>query len=163
VQEANALHGRKLSSAKLRMTAAIAMVVVGSAWFAHSRGGNGSSADAPSAPLPQVGVSNPLMHELDTRLGFLELERNDAGTAQNVEQRTSDQQAAQAAVDDARAQIRDARFDLDHCRITARFTGRIGAHLVSVGNLIAGSRAATSPTTLLATLVSLDPIHLEFV
>jgi RND family efflux transporter MFP subunit len=28
--------------------------------------------------------------------------------------------------------------------------------------LIAGSRAATSPTTLLATLVSLDPIHLDF-
>ncbi|WP_429260802.1 efflux RND transporter periplasmic adaptor subunit [Paraburkholderia sp. GAS334] len=91
-----------------------------------------------------------------------ELERNDAGTAQNVEQRTSDQQAAQAALDDARARIRDARFDLDHCRITAPFTGRIGAHLVSVGNLIAGSRAATSPTTLLATLVSLDPIHLDF-
>jgi RND family efflux transporter MFP subunit len=91
-----------------------------------------------------------------------ELERNNAGTVQNVEQRTSDRQAAQAAVDDARAQIRDAQFDLDHCRITAPFTGRIGSHLVSVGNLVAGSRAATSPTTLLATLVSLDPIHLDF-
>ena len=91
-----------------------------------------------------------------------ELERNNAGTVQNVEQRTSDRQAAQAAVDDAEAQIRDARFDLDHCRVTAPFSGRIGSHLVSVGNLIAGSRAATSPTTLLATLVSLDPIHLDF-
>jgi membrane fusion protein, multidrug efflux system len=91
-----------------------------------------------------------------------ELERNKAGTVQNVEQRTSDLQAAQASVDDASAQIRDAQFDLDHCDITAPFTGRIGAHLVSVGNLIAGSRAATSPTTLLATLVSLDPIHLDF-
>jgi multidrug efflux system membrane fusion protein len=28
--------------------------------------------------------------------------------------------------------------------------------------LIAGSRAATSPTTLLTTLVSLDPIYLDF-
>ena len=65
-------------------------------------------------------------------------------------------------MDDAKAQIRDAEFDLDHCRITAPFTGRIGTHLVSVGNLIAGSRAATSPTTLLATLVSLDPIYLDF-
>ena len=43
----------------------------------------------------------------------------------------------------------------------APFTGRIGAHLVLVGNLIAGSRAGTSPTTLLATLVSLDPIDLD--
>ena len=58
--------------------------------------------------------------------------------------------------------VRDARFDLDHCRITAPFTGRIGTHLVSVGNLVAGSRAASSPTTLLTTLVSLDPIYLNF-
>src|SRR5262249_24843291 len=70
--------------------------------------------------------------------------------------------AAQAAVDDAKAQIRDAEFDLQHCRITAPFTGRIGTHLVSVGNLIAGSRAAASPTTLLATLVPIDPIYLNF-
>ena len=90
------------------------------------------------------------------------LQRTLAGTAQNVDQRTADQRAAQAAVDDANAQIRDAQFDLDHCRITAPFTGQIGTHLVSVGNLIAGSRAATSPTTLLATLVSLDPIYLDF-
>jgi RND family efflux transporter MFP subunit len=33
---------------------------------------------------------------------------------------------------------------------------------VSVGNLVAGSRGATSPTTLLTTLVSLDPIYLDF-
>jgi membrane fusion protein, multidrug efflux system len=90
------------------------------------------------------------------------LARSLAGTAQNVDQRTADQRAAQAAVDDANAQIRDAQFDLEHCRIAAPFTGRIGTHLVSVGNLIAGSRAATSPTTLLATLVSLDPIYLDF-
>ena len=90
------------------------------------------------------------------------LQRTLSGTAQNVDQRTADQRAAQAAVDDANAQIRDAQFDLEHCRITAPFTGQIGTHLVSIGNLIAGSRAATSPTTLLATLVSLDPIYLDF-
>jgi RND family efflux transporter MFP subunit len=76
--------------------------------------------------------------------------------------RVSEQTAAHAAIDAAKAQIRDAEFDLEHCRIAAPFTGRIGTHLVSVGNLIAGSRAATSPTTLLATLVSLDPIWLDF-
>jgi RND family efflux transporter MFP subunit len=90
------------------------------------------------------------------------LKRTDYGTEQNVDRRTADQRAGQAAVDDAKAQIRDAQFDLEHSRITAPFSGRIGTHLVSVGNLIAGSRAATSPTTLLATLVSLDPIYLNF-
>jgi RND family efflux transporter MFP subunit len=91
-----------------------------------------------------------------------DLEQSDAGSVENVDQRTSDQRTARAAMEDAQARIRDAQFDLDHCRITAPFTGRIGTHLVSVGNLVAGSRTATSPTTLLATLVSLDPIYLDF-
>ncbi|WP_158903524.1 efflux RND transporter periplasmic adaptor subunit [Burkholderia sp. L27(2015)] len=90
------------------------------------------------------------------------LKSTDAGTAENVEQRAAEKQAGQAAVDAAKALVRDARFDLDHCRITAPFTGRIGTHLVSIGNLVAGSRGGSSPTTLLATIVSLDPIYLNF-
>jgi RND family efflux transporter MFP subunit len=90
------------------------------------------------------------------------LQTRQVETAENLDRRAADQRAAQAAVDDANAQIRDAQFDLDHCRIVAPFTGRIGSHLVSVGNLISGSRAGTSPTTLLATLVSIDPIYLNF-
>jgi len=96
------------------------------------------------------------------RAHILKRSGNLAITEQTVDQRTNEQRAAQAAVDDAKAQIRDAEFDLEHCRIAAPFTGRISTHLVSVGNLIAGSRAATSPTTLLTTLVSLDPIYLDF-
>jgi RND family efflux transporter MFP subunit len=90
------------------------------------------------------------------------LARTGAGSVATADQRAAEQRAAQAAVDQAEAQVRDALFDLDHTRITAPFTGRIGTHLVSVGNLVAGSRAATSPTTLLATLVSIDPIYLNF-
>ena len=93
---------------------------------------------------------------------FQTLAKTGAGSTENAEQRTSDQLAAQAALDDAKAQLRDAQFDLEHCRITAPFDGRIGTHLVSIGNLIAGSRTATSPTTLLATIVSVDPIYLDF-
>jgi RND family efflux transporter MFP subunit len=90
------------------------------------------------------------------------LRRSEFGSVENVDQRTFDQGDAQAAIDDAKAQIRDAQFDLEHCRIVAPFTGRIGAHQVSTGSLVAGSRFASSPTTLLATLVSLDPIYLDF-
>lgn len=90
------------------------------------------------------------------------LKKNDAGSTQNVDQRAAEKRAAMAAVDEAKALVRDARFDLDRCRIVAPFTGRIGTHLVSVGNLIGGSRAASSPTTLLTTLVSLDPMYLDF-
>jgi RND family efflux transporter MFP subunit len=90
------------------------------------------------------------------------LQRNNYATAETVDQRMAEQNSAQAAIDDAKAQIRDAQLDLEYCHITAPFTGRIGARLVSVGGLIAGSRASTSPTTLLTTLVSLDPIYLDF-
>src|SRR5690606_17347925 len=80
----------------------------------------------------------------------------------NVDQKLAEQRAAQAAVDRATAQVHDAKFDLDRCKITAPFTGRMGTHLVSTGNLISGSRAGSSPTTLLATIVSLDPIYIDF-
>lgn len=90
------------------------------------------------------------------------LRKNGWSTQETFDQRASDKQSAQAAIDDALARIRDAELDLEYTRVTAPFSGRIGARQVSIGGLIAGSRAATSPTTLLATLVSLDEIHLDF-
>ena len=90
------------------------------------------------------------------------LEKNGWSTQEALDQRVSEQKAAQAAFDDAQARIRDSELDLEYTKVTAPFTGRIGARQVSVGGLIAGSRAASSPTTLLATLVSLDPIYLDF-
>jgi multidrug efflux system membrane fusion protein len=90
------------------------------------------------------------------------LKRNDFATQETVDQRTNDQDASQAAVEDAKARMRDAELDLEYCRVLAPFTGRIGARQVSIGSLVAGSRAATSPTTLLTTLVSLDPLYLDF-
>ena len=81
---------------------------------------------------------------------------------QDLDQKVAEKEAAEAAVDSAKAAIADAKFDLDHCQITSPFRGKIGTHLVSVGNLIAGSRAETSPTTLLATIVSIDPIYVNF-
>ncbi len=90
------------------------------------------------------------------------LKRNDFATQETVDQRTNEQDASQAAVEDARARIRDAELDLEYCHMRAPFSGRIGARQVSIGSLVAGSRAATSPTTLLTTLVSLDPLYLDF-
>ena len=91
-----------------------------------------------------------------------QLKRTEFGTAETVDQRAADQRSEQAAIDTAKAAIMDARLDLEFSRITAPFTGRIGAHLVSAGSLVSGSRGGTSPTTLLATIVSLDPIYLDF-
>jgi multidrug efflux system membrane fusion protein len=90
------------------------------------------------------------------------LKRNEFATQETVDQRTSDEDVSQAAIDDAKARVHDAELDLEYCHVRAPFTGRIGARQVSIGSLISGSRGGTSPTTLLATLDSLDPLYLDF-
>lgn len=90
------------------------------------------------------------------------LQKTDAGTVENVDQKSAEQRSAQAAVDEAETLVRDAKFDLDRTRVYAPFSGRMGTHLVSVGNLVSGNRSGGSSTTLLATVVSVDPIYLNF-
>jgi membrane fusion protein, multidrug efflux system len=91
-----------------------------------------------------------------------QLKQSEFGSAENVDQRAADQRSAQAAIDTAKAAIMDAQLDLEFSRVSAPFTGRIGAHLVSVGSLVSGSRGGAGTSTLLATIVSLDPIHIDF-
>ena len=90
------------------------------------------------------------------------LRQDDFGSQQVVDQRQADLDAAQATLAGAEAAVRDAQLDFDYCRITAPFTGRIGAHQMSVGALISGSRTGGAANTLLASLVSIDPIHVDF-
>ncbi|MGQ0800285.1 MAG: efflux RND transporter periplasmic adaptor subunit [Pseudomarimonas sp.] len=56
----------------------------------------------------------------------------------------------------ARARLEQAELSLSYTRITAPIAGRIGAELISAGNLVAPD------TTLLTTLVSLDPVYVGF-
>ncbi|MGI4747573.1 MAG: efflux RND transporter periplasmic adaptor subunit [Janthinobacterium lividum] len=91
-----------------------------------------------------------------------QLKHTDFGTAENVDQRSNELRGATAALATAEETVRDAQLDLEYCRVTAPFDGRINDHQVSVRSLVSGSRAGASATTLLATVVSLDPIHLDF-
>ena len=91
-----------------------------------------------------------------------QLKKTTFGTAESVDERQGDAAADQAALETAQQSVRDAELDLDYCHVRAPFTGRISNHLVSIGNLVSGSRAGSSATTLLTTIVSLDPIYLDF-
>ena len=91
-----------------------------------------------------------------------QLKQSEFGSAETVDQRLADERSAQAEIETAKAAIRDAQLDLEFSHITAPFTGRIGAHLVSVGGLVSGSRGGAGTSTLLATIVSLDPIYIDF-
>jgi RND family efflux transporter MFP subunit len=89
-----------------------------------------------------------------------ELRRSDFTPAATFDERRADLRNANAALDSARAAVRSAELDLEFTHITAPVTGRVGRHQVSIGNLINGG--ANGTTTLLTTIVSLDPIHFFF-
>jgi len=82
---------------------------------------------------------------------------------QTFEQRAQAKRNAEAAVAANEAAVRQAELDLQFTELRAPITGRIGDRRVSPGNLVAGgTTAGTGTTTLLATIVSTDPIRFEF-
>ena len=82
-------------------------------------------------------------------------------TDQTYDQRLQAKNVAEAAVAAQEAMVNSAELDLDqYSELRAPIDGRIGDRRVSVGNLITGG--AGGNTTLLATIVSVDPIRFEF-
>ena len=79
---------------------------------------------------------------------------------QVFDQRTQAFRSAQASVQANEALVRQAQLDVEFTELRAPVAGRIGDRRVSPGNLVAGGSAMA--TTLLATIVSLDPIRFEF-
>lgn len=79
---------------------------------------------------------------------------------QVFEQRAQAYRNAQASVAANEALVKQAELDLEFTELRAPITGRIGDRRVTQGNLVTGGSAGN--TTLLATVVSIDPIRLEF-
>ena len=90
-----------------------------------------------------------------------ELKRSDFASGETMDQRTQQQLGAVAAVDLAKAAVHSAELNLTYSRITAPQNGRISQHRVSIGNLVTGGNLGAA-TTLLTTIVSVDPIYLDF-
>ncbi len=91
-----------------------------------------------------------------------QLRKNDYATQETYDERLAQVNIASASRDAAIAAVNQAQLNLDYTRVTAPVSGRVGRHEVSVGNLIMGGTSGTSTTTLLTTIVSLDPIWLTF-
>lgn len=81
-------------------------------------------------------------------------------TDQTFEQRSQAYRNARAAVSGAEAQVRTAELDLEFTELRAPIAGRIGDRRVTPGNLVTGGTSGN--TTLLATIVSTDPVYFEF-
>lgn len=81
-------------------------------------------------------------------------------TDQTFEQRSQAFRNARAGVIGAEAALRTAELDLEFTELRAPIAGRIGDRRVTPGNLVTGGTGGN--TTLLATIVSTDPIYFEF-
>ncbi len=85
--------------------------------------------------------------------------RSGAVTARDADQRRANLRQAQAQLESAVAQLKTAELNLEWSEVRASSAGRISDTKVNAGNLVAGG---TSGTTLLTTIVSIDPIRFIF-
>ena len=88
------------------------------------------------------------------------LKQKDFTSQSTLDQRQQEAVSAAADAQVAQSAINSAQLNLDFTHIEAPLDGRIGRHEVSLGNLIMGGDGGE--TTLLTTIVSLDPIRLVF-
>ena len=90
----------------------------------------------------------------------LALVQTSAVSEQLVDQRRQALQAAHAAETVAEGALKAAQLNIEFTHVLAPSAGRVSRHLVSAGNLVQGSDTGTS--TLLTTVVSMDPIYIYF-
>ncbi|MCC6779361.1 MAG: efflux RND transporter periplasmic adaptor subunit [Hyphomicrobiales bacterium] len=107
----------------------------------------------------ETAKSNLVFTEADLARGQ-QLLRERTISEQVFQQRSQAHRNAQAAVAANEAQVRQAELDLEFTDLKAPITGRIGDRRLSPGNLVTGGTGGA--TTLLATIVSTDPIRFEF-
>lgn len=117
-----------------------------------------TTLDQAKANLAQA-QANLAFAEADLARGA-QLVRERTITEQTFDQRTQVKRVAEAAVQAQEAAVRQASLDLEFTELKAPVAGRIGDRRVSPGNLVTGG--TTGNTSLLATIVSTDPIRFEF-
>ncbi|HLN11407.1 MAG TPA: efflux RND transporter periplasmic adaptor subunit, partial [Xanthobacteraceae bacterium] len=92
-----------------------------------------------------------------------QLVRDKTITEQSFDQRTQAKRVAEASVAANEALVHQAELDYEEFSLLrAPIDGRIGDRQVSQGNLVTGGITGNNNTTVLATIVSIDPIRFEF-
>jgi len=117
-----------------------------------------TALDQAKANLAQARA-NLAFAETDLARGA-QLVRERTITEQTFDQRTQAKRVAEASVQAQEAAVRQASLDLEFTELRAPVAGRIGDRRVSPGNLVTGGTAGN--TSLLATIVSQDPVRFEF-
>ena len=79
-----------------------------------------------------------------------------AASQKDLDTAIADRGEARAGIQSARAAVDRAALDLEFTKVTAPISGRIGRYLITEGNLV------ITDSTLLTTIVSIDPMYAYF-
>ncbi len=79
-------------------------------------------------------------------------------SAAAIDERMQEQGTAAAAVEQAEAALKAEQLNLDFTKVIAPISGRVSNRRIDVGNLV----SADSNSTLLTTIVALDPLYFVF-
>ena len=122
-------------------------------------------------PRPYQATVDRLQAELGSARARVELARGEAKRAEGLaatkaistdtyETRSKAAVQAEEAVKSAEAALKSGQLDLEFTQVRAAISGRISNARITAGNLVTGG--STANTTLLTTLVSLDPLYCYF-
>jgi len=113
-----------------------------------------AALEAAEAELQKTRAAQALAEANFNRIG--ELFRQKVATRQDYDIQQAELAIAKANVKTAEAAVTQAKLNLSYTEIHAPISGRIGRHLVDIGNLV------TAESTSLATIESLRPIYAYF-
>jgi multidrug efflux system membrane fusion protein len=85
--------------------------------------------------------------------------KSKAISEEEADSRNKAKREAEAAIQSAQASVENAKLNVEYTHITAPIDGRISRKMITEGNLVNGNQGQS---TLLTTIVSLDPIYCYF-
>jgi RND family efflux transporter MFP subunit len=107
----------------------------------------------------QVRSQQAALKHAETELArYSDLVKQDAATQTTVDHWQAERDSSAAGLMGAEAQVELARLNLSYTEVRAPFDGRIGQHLVDVGNLV----GSMGQQTKLAEIQQIDPIFVYF-
>jgi len=107
----------------------------------------------------QVEVQQAALRHAETEVRrYTDLVKQDAATQTQVDHWQTERDQSTARLLSAKAQVELAQLNLSYTVVRAPIDGRIGRHLVDVGNLVGG----IGQTTTLAEIAQIDPIYVYF-
>ena len=110
-----------------------------------------------------VAQAQAKLTRLESTLKRIEAARaKGASTEEELQTAAGETAEAAAALDVAKASQKTAEINLGYCQLKAPLAGKIGDRLIDEGNFVTGGPSGAFNSTLLSTIVAVDPVSVVF-